>query len=1048
MLKKAIDKAIDKVKNIVRNKWKEVTHQCWSHPIYILYTALILWGVCCVHGQWFVACLWTSLAVAAFPLLRLLLSLIVGCAAKLVTKIKKSEPPSEETPPKRRTIRGNSPAWLWTIHLIMAAFLLQYAVNGCGHLLLSSMEIDPVPMPAMGVQTFDALFSAFRSVGITEEYNLLIAALDVAWTTFYGGVGFWGNLYVAYLSVLYVAIPLAGSAFILGVFAKAIPSIRLWCDAHTHKEHCYFSGLNPQSLALAESLLEEADRDGIARPMIVFTDAYVDDESEQSMELLLEAKRLGAICVRDDLAHVYKREFCKHKYFLMEENEYENLPALMNLVEEQNVPYIKGAIIYMFVQTDVYVRLEENIRCRLRDKSRGKKALTEDELPAIIPVNAHRNLVNNLMEKVPLYEPLVGCDTNRLTITILGNGSIGTEAFLSAYWFARMLVCRKDEQNEEVIEECRVTIHVVSQDDPKTFWGKIESVNADILNTIRVDDPLLAWRPNEYNAPYCTVHYHKADVKTGVARDDVDSQDSEKQTEQTEQTEQTKPSAPPVWLDTNYVIVALGDDASNIAVANNLRARIGKSHLEKKDHSRNTVIAYVVYNSELCTELNVNSRAEYGVYMYAFGDLKSVYSGENVFMTQNKLLADEAYKAYYGHSAGEPGVDGAFKKPSRNYSEMADMARALHIKYKLFSLGWITTSLFNNDEKTHRGAVKEVNAQYKRVAKVGRMMLTPKQLYEASECPELGEEQKMWLASVLSPEDQERWWDLCKKRHYLAWLEHRRWCAYTRTMGYRFTDAMEKYYLEHISHKNDTLKLHPCLVEARWPSEETATTYVYTDEAFWQNCGEQEDLWEERPNADALDIMHILRFRAQTAAWKEILKDPLVVSGQMTDAQAKHYERVTRLRKNLESPDHCKYYDYFVGEFPEYVIATAFHEKMKEHLKISLDAWNRQCKQWEARGAFSRENGATETWVVPMDCVKSYIETDYPLFIAVKEYKRGHELSEGVVPAPFAFEFGGCFYAADTPENRKQFAEVKAGCKSAADQKLLEAQAAMMAQLH
>ena len=50
-------------------------------------------------------------------------------------------------------------------------------------------------------------------------------------------------------------------------------------------------------------------------------------------------------------------------------------------------------------------------------------------------------------------------------------------------------------------------------------------------------------------------------------------------------------------------------------------------------------------------------------------------------------------------------------------------------------------------------------------------------------------------------------------QNQLQWLEHRRWCAFLRTMGYRQTNDYEKYINLTQSHKQIDLKLHPCLVE-------------------------------------------------------------------------------------------------------------------------------------------------------------------------------------------------------------------------------------------
>ena len=59
------------------------------------------------------------------------------------------------------------------------------------------------------------------------------------------------------------------------------------------------------------------------------------------------------------------------------------------------------------------------------------------------------------------------------------------------------------------------------------------------------------------------------------------------------------------------------------------------------------------------------------------------------------------------------------------------------------------------------------------------------------------------------------------KLNLLAWLEHRRWTAFTRTRGYRYTAEINKNLeLNGTNHKNMELKLHPCLIEAKKPDKE------------------------------------------------------------------------------------------------------------------------------------------------------------------------------------------------------------------------------------
>ena len=333
-------------------------------------------------------------------------------------------------------------------------------------------------------------------------------------------------------------------------------------------------------------------------------------------------------------------------------------------------------------------------------------------------------------------------------------------------------------------------------------------------------------------------------------------------------------------------------------------------------------------------------------------------------------------------------------------------------------------------------------AQYERVAKIGRAMMPASVLYSAEALPVL-EDQK-YLEAALSAEDLEKWTDLCQKRHYLAWLEHRRWCAYTRTMGYRFTDAFGKYYLERLHHKNDALKLHPCLVEARWPSEETKATYVFSSDAFWTTYAADADPYLVSADGDALDVHHILRFRSQKKAWDTLLKEPLETDGaKRTPQQQRHYDRVLKLKRNIESVDHCKYYDYFTGEFPKYVLGNVILAQLQSYLPIRPDEWEKQCEKWRVSGAFICENGDTKTWVVPVDCVLSYIKDRYALSIPVSQYRNGYDLAEGAIPEPFTIQFEGSFYAVDTPENQNKVKVIKETCEAAVHCAILEERAAV-----
>ena len=306
---------------------------------------------------------------------------------------------------------------------------------------------------------------------------------------------------------------------------------------------------------------------------------------------------------------------------------------------------------------------------------------------------------------------------------------------------------------------------------------------------------------------------------------------------------------------------------------------------------------------------------------------------------------------------------------------------------------------------------------------------TAEALYEERTVLDADEEEQGIAARLLNADDYAKWSDLYHYRHVLAWLEHRRWSAYTRTMGYRSTDAMERYYFAENNHKNMSLKLHPCLVEARPVEKGTKRTYVYTHNVFWKRFADT-DPWTVDPDADALDVHHILRWRAMAATWDILLSMPLEAKADASEeAKAQIQSRRQRardLRGRMGRTAHCKKYDYFFGEVSDYETSSAFCAAMEGCLDIRPEQWEKQCLEWKACGAFRCAKGAEGEgeWLIPKDCLVEYIERFYPLALDEKQYC-GPAVGEGEIPAPFAVLFGEKYYAADTDENKARIKKMK-----------------------
>lgn len=642
--------------------------------------------------------------------------------------------------------------------LIAAVWCLRYAV---GYFSIVSADDKTVTL-TWWEEIFNSLVHALQTFSMDEDYTEYILNGKKMLSTISGDNSMWIATYGLYASVLNFVAPIAGGAIIFEILASIFPKVRLQLSHLAFwKEKYYFSELNDASLALAKSVCT-MKVGSFTKPVIVFTDAYVDDEDEKGSEMLLEAKLLGAICIRDDLSHVKKNKIGMRKFFLIDEAESGNLQTLADLANSSNSTYLKKSEIYLFTNDDAYIQVERRVRDRLITDLK----FTEEELPVFVPIQSYRNLISNLLVDVPLYEPLIGKNTDCfgnhvLTVSILGTGHIGTEMFLSTYWLGQIL-------------NCSLKINVLSQESEEEFWSKIDYVNPEIKHTTIKDDPILRInRKGDIADVYCEVNYHQCNVKSSEFV--LCLTDSEKQI-----------------LDTDYFLVSLGTDEDNISVANTVRKYIGQYHI-KVNKPIKTVIAYVVYDSELSKTLNrkkyynfVNEKVD--VYMQAIGSLHDVYSVRNVFLTDHEPFAQKAHEAYVAVQNREERAKTHRKRMNDDYKHWANLARGMHVKYKVYSMGMIKESLFDypNAIESYNEKLTKSYAEYKAVVS-GQVEFISK--------------------------DQEN--EHLMLLHKMAWLEHRRWNAFTRVKGFRGTTDYDVYAVPGVigSYKQMDIKLHPCLVE-------------------------------------------------------------------------------------------------------------------------------------------------------------------------------------------------------------------------------------------
>lgn len=480
-------------------------------------------------------------------------------------------------------------------------------------------------------------------------------------------------------SFLNILAPLLGGTVLLEILSNIFPKMQLAFKSFRPK--FVFSELNDASITLAEDLYE--NRNGITArimkkkdfrnpfssgaPMIVFTDIYIDRESERNSELVERAKAIRAICVDSDLNHL-KLYRSKHVYyFLMDTESQENVREVAFLLSD------KGQKLWPAAKkdgsaaaTEMYVFLDSDKKCDLTLKYYGKyceKAKDEAAKKAVMlrPIRDYMNACFNLLYDVPLFLPLLETSDREntdeedgirsLTITIIGGGSIAEEAFKAVYWCGQ-------------IQGVRLHVNVLSNN-AYGFRKRIENNYPELLESCRSGSLLLKVSPDtdsrEFNEPYIR------ELLFSYIRD-----------------ASVLPDYPERILEeTDYYIIAVGNDDKALDITSRIRLYL-EQRSTKVPAVRRRVIAPAVFLPEIAEGMKNVRPAAYEPYVIPFAALTQRFNCENVFM--ERLVARD-----YSSDQGEHFYGPADLKSETqdSYQYWAKIARRVHAPYKAFGMGMI-----------------------------------------------------------------------------------------------------------------------------------------------------------------------------------------------------------------------------------------------------------------------------------------------------------------------------------------------------------------------
>ena len=611
------------------------------------------------------------------------------------------------------------------------------------------------------------------------------------------GVYFYYILFCAYT----VIVPIAGGCFILQFLCSVIPRLRLAVDFKRTK--FVFSELNERSIALAEDIarlswqlkrirrrkydftkegIDEGEKIWLSSACLVFTDVCPDESSETYAELLMRAKRIGAICIKDDLSkHPFHWLSFRRKivYFLMDAKQEENVTSAISLLTDAderrmwkramkrrwrktvdgNAPLPEKKLLYGEGGMDVYVFTSSLEGMRLIDEAKKSLRSTycqayEDDPILVKCVNEYRNVVYSMFDDGKLLDILLsereedrtallrsrdlyrvwesyftrnaGEDAyHRICIVIFGGGRIAKEYFKTSAW------CLKMGAGTGKCPVENVSIYVFAK-------------NATAL------EAELKFEAGGLLEHDCDANFYDGDFMSKFFLRSFE----------------------PLVLQRNSMpvqryLIAFGDDKLNFEAACWLSRRLRERYAASPSPAP-TIIDFAIENDSLFEILN----AEYGKHrddwciLHPFSTLKECFSYAAIRTDALEKRVLEADRIRYREGIGPHGTDA--RQLSNNFDREASIAAALHSVYKWFC-------------RTGSGASEE-----------------------------------SLMAHSMAEEERE----LCDGRIY--WLEHRRWLAYMRSCGYRCPAVSEFLALAYPSaelfyetNRDNYRRLHACMLDGK-----------------------------------------------------------------------------------------------------------------------------------------------------------------------------------------------------------------------------------------
>lgn len=443
-----------------------------------------------------------------------------------------------------------------------------------------------------------------------------------------------GSIYSIYAALIYITAPALTAGVVLSFFKGASAFIRY--SLYLHADIYILSELNERSLILAQDILtnktdktdktdktNKTGKTGKSRKLVVFTDVFEKDE-EANFELVSQAKRLGAICMRKDILEVglKRSKNVFRKIYLIGEDEDENIKQALELIERcRKTPR------YNTYKTQIYVfanSVESEVLLNSIDNGKIKVRRLSENI----------NLVIHTLNNYSIFaDACTVNDKKEISVAIIGLGAYGVELLKAICWCGQM-------------PGYSVTIHAFDKESGK---DKIKNIAPELIkyNGKKIE-----------GEPYYKIVFHdNIDVKSYKFQEELSKIDL-----------------------ISSAFVTLGDDELNIEVAMKMRIQFGRDNISLNKHIPPIyAVVYSMEKTQVASHGGIKNMCDEDYGISFIGSIQSRYSIESI---ERNDLEEKGLTCHLHWVEQVDDADAREKYNKYEYYRRSSIAEAIYLRFR------------------------------------------------------------------------------------------------------------------------------------------------------------------------------------------------------------------------------------------------------------------------------------------------------------------------------------------------------------------------------